>query len=141
MANDKSVVIQTPDYQGPERRSEVEVVVKKCFCHREHERRLDDHERDIHEAKSENTDRDKAIASKVPNRLFYLFVGIVVAGLAFVYNGIHNVDKRIAVVCEKMDNNRIQYNRLENELREIQRKVQEHIYQTNNLLNGKENKK
>ena len=126
--------VYTPDYAGPERRKVLEVVVKKCFCHAKHERILEDHETDIRDMKVINSDSVKALSSKVPNRLFYLFVGIVIVGLAFVYDGIHKVDKSLAVMGEKIDNSSTQYNRLEQEIKDVQDKVQERIHQTSNKI-------
>ncbi len=129
--------IYTPDYSGPDRRREMEVVVKKCFCHTRHEQILDNHGEDIRDIKINCGDSGKAIASKVPNKLFYLFVVIIIGGLGVVYNGVHKVDKSLAVFSEKMDNTSMLYHRLENEMRDVRDKVQNYIYQTNNKTDNK----
>ena len=80
-----------------------EVVVKKCLYHTAHQQKLHDHEKDIANNKIDHKNMWDGIKDKVPNKLFYIFVAIVIGGLGVVYNGIHNVDKNLAIISTKVD--------------------------------------
>ncbi len=99
----RRIMINTPEYKGEERRKTL--IIEPCLCHKKHERVLHDHDEDIkilkqdHEKDMEQNHGDHTlmwedIKEKVPNRLFYLFVTIVVGGLAFVYTEIHKLNTR-----------------------------------------------
>lgn len=95
-------MVDTPEYKGIDRRRVL--ILEKCVCHVRHEAMLKDHEDDIKELKDEDKHAPmwEDIKNKVPNRLFYLFVGIVIVGLAFVYDKVHSVDKAIAVISTEV---------------------------------------
>jgi hypothetical protein len=87
--------VESPGYEGPERRDRL--VIGTCDCHSKHQRILDDHDREIASIKSSREDQHRDmwtdIKSKVPNKLFYLFIsvfsGLFILGIASVYQGMH----------------------------------------------------
>lgn len=113
---EKVLTVSTPTYEGPERRKEVEVIVKKCFCHSEHQRRLNGFDKGVEDNKEAHKGMWEEMKTKVPNKLFYIFVAIVVGGLGVVYNGIHNVDKNLAVISIKVDDQKDDINELKEQL-------------------------
>jgi len=116
-------IIRTETYSGPERRQQLEVVVKKCLCHVAHSKTLESHEESLKNNKSDHKVIWDDVKQKVPNKLFYLFVGIVVGGLAFVYHGIYGVDKNIAIVETKME---AKFQSVESEITSLRKEIDRH---------------
>jgi hypothetical protein len=143
MANNEKepiLTVSTPGYEGPERRKEVEVVVKKCFCHAEHQRRLNGFDKGSEDNRGDHKLMWIDIKDKIDKKLFYIFVAIVVGGLAFVYNGIHNVAVNLAIVATKQDDQGADLNRLRNQLESHNRnnggyKPPSHYYNPNQKPN------
>lgn len=118
----KPVMIETPNYKGPERREAI--LVTQCNCHDKHTRILTDHDDALKQLRLDQKDGFKVIhddlahrrevldkriddgnkelwdetkileRTKVPNRLFYVFVSayslLFIAGIVAVYQGMHN---------------------------------------------------
>ena len=121
MASDEDKFISTQDYRGKDRRKEVEVVVKKCFCHTAHESKLQNHANGLHDNKEEHETMWEDIKQRTPMKLFYVFVAIVVGGLAFVYNGIHTVSVGVAVINTKIEDQARDIEKISDDLKDAER--------------------
>jgi len=103
----KRSLVESPGYQGPERRDRL--VIGPCECHLKHTRILQEHDEQIKNIKEHNEARDKyiddrterqhfnmweGIKKKVSNKLFYLYIsvysGLFILGIVSVYTGMHN---------------------------------------------------
>lgn len=143
------VQIESPEYKGDERRKTL--VLSHCVCHPKHEKVLSDHAEMIKEMRSERNelsrkqdgqhrlmwDDIKTIDhSKVEKRLFYIFVAITVGILGFVYNGIHQVDKAVAVLNTNVELHFDQAKEIKVAIDRVDKKVNDHIFQTRHQMNG-----
>ena len=162
----KQVVIDVPSYKGPDRRGEEPIVIAQCRCHPKHEKVLADHEADINELKQDLKERraalDERIAtnhreleedimalerSKLPNRLFYLFIGtfsvLFIVGIITVYSGLNaaklsltekigEIKTEVKVVEVKVQNHVDSAEKIEDKLESIDRKIDDHVLETKN---------
>jgi len=106
MDDDKVIMVESPEYNGPERRDRL--VIGPCGCHPKHQRILEDHDKKFaiieaaRERRGEHMEQahgdiyeeiKKVERSRVPNRIFYLFVtvysGLFILGIVSVYSGMH----------------------------------------------------
>ena len=132
--------IHTPDYDGPNRR-------QHCYCHPKHDKVLKDHDEELKEMRRENKARDKDAdeahgklwsnmdllqREKVEKRLFYLLITSVFAVMAFVYMGIHKVDKNVAVLNANMQQHFTQAREIKEQIQRVDDKVEAHIHATSN---------
>jgi hypothetical protein len=132
--------VHSPTYDGPDRRLH-------CNCHLKHDKAIQDNTEEIKElrrdAKARDKDADTAhgklwgsidilTREKVEKRLFYILIASVFAVMGFVYKGIHEVDKSMAVLNNNMQQHLRQAVKIENQIQRVEEKVEAHIHQTEN---------
>lgn len=173
MADERMIMLDLPDYKGPDRRGDGKIVVTQCQCHPKHERVLQDHDKKFNDLEGRITvieqlrerrrrevdqhideshkemwgDIKKLNEAKVPNKLFYLFIStfsvLFIGGIITVYTGMHEIDKglgksiadlkvEVKVVDVKVSNHVTTATRIEKEVDQLHKKVDQHIYQTSN---------
>ena len=80
--------------------------MEKCDCHLKHVKALSDIEKDIDKNRDDHKEIWIDIKSKVPNKLFYLFIVIFVGSLGLnmaIYDTVKSVDKKVAVIETRID--------------------------------------
>ena len=153
--NDKrKITVDVPAYQGPDRRT-ADIVLSQCACHPKHERILKDHDSNIAtltktiESRrvevNSKMEKEKGsikndhklmwddIKAKVPNKLFYLFISVYsvlfIIGIVAVYTGMHKIDKSLTT---QMGSINTEVKVVSTTLKYLDKKVDDHIYQTKN---------
>ena len=161
MTSEKSqLMIDTERYKGPDRRKESSIAL--CGYHFEHAQILKthnvkindletNHREDIKDVENKVSTRSKELfgemKTKASNKLLYMFIigytAFFVVGIATVYKGMHDFDKniseKISVVREEVSKSNVHllYQRglttdLKNGMKDINKKIDDHISQTKN---------
>jgi cell division protein FtsL len=77
------------------------------------------------------------LKGRVEKKIFYLFIAITISILGFVYNGIHQVDKAVAVLTSNIaveTRNLTEYSKeLKQSIKDVEVKVERHIQQTRHV--------
>lgn len=138
--------IESPEYSGVERRKML--VLQHCNCHPKHEKVLNDHTEMLKEMRLDTKDREERrtqehgiiegdLKGRVEKKIFYLFIAITISILGFVYNGIHQVDKAVAVLTNNIaieTRNLTEYSKeLKQSVKDVEIKVERHIQQTRHV--------
>lgn len=127
--------VSSPEYNGPERRRELRI--ERCVCHLKHEAKLTDHDKRLDKledaTKADHRDMWEDIKAKVPLKLFYTFLGIVIMALGYLVVAVTSNSLLISKIQTNQEGIKRDNARIERNLEIVHNQLQEQIKETRKI--------